>query len=136
MRGVIEHHIVQLGVIVCDTLGNFSACLQVEQDVDERLPPERESDFILGLGRTAVRISLDRSLKGFEPASSMMKERDRLVQSRPRKIKQQSLKFAEGACSGSRLLGGLDDVVRASAFDEKVTAPPTAVRIAMTRLIF
>ena len=104
--GIVEHHVVQLGVVVRDAFRHPAARLQVEQHVHHRFVAQAEIDLPLHRGGAIARVFLDGRAQSVEPPAAVMKVRNRFVQSWRRQVGQLPLKQAKSLRSFASL-GGL-----------------------------
>ena len=113
LRRVVQHHVIELRVVVRRPLRQHALGLQVDQPRGHRLAPQGEIDFRSGQFRAVRDIGLDRLFQGRETLGRIMEISDRIVQPRRGQVGQQPLKASERLRRLEGLRGRLDGVIGA-----------------------
>ena len=128
-RFVVEHHVVELRVIVRDTLGNFATGVRREQYVHHGLLIESESN-LAGCNFAALDlIAFDRGFQPFKPLSGVVEVRDGDRKILCGQIAEQALEVSECESGLIRLGRGFSGFKGFHSFDKKERAPETIVGV-------
>ena len=122
----VEHHVVELGVVVRDALGDFALRQSVKDHVRNLLLFAGELDLAFGLGRAVELVLLNRLLQRGKAPARVVKMRNGLGQALSGQIHQQALKPPEGLARFIGLDRRLHRFVRAHALDKHERAPALA----------
>ena len=121
---VVEHDVVELGVVVGDAFGDFTLRAALQKTAEGVGAGFHEGDFRLHVLGAVEGILLDGGLEGLVTLHRVVEVRDGLVQTRLREVCHHVLEVGEGFAHELRLMGALDLVVGLGAFHEDVHTPP------------
>ena len=131
---IIDHNVIDLGVIVSDSLGQITALVQIEQDVHHLLALHDPVD-VLSAGRySACGIIVYRFLKGVEPHPRVVEIWNGVPESRPRQVHQCLLESAEASSRFASQYRAVHVVMGAGTFDVDVGAPVVSGIVAVPQV--
>ncbi len=130
----IQHHVVELGVVVGDALRDFSLRHGVQDDVHDPFVFQGELDFRLRILGAVVVVLVDGLLQGGEALPGVVEIRDGFVQPPARQVHQQMLELPKGAARLEGLLRRLHRLERLHSLHENERAPDFTVPVLIIRL--
>ena len=131
---IVQHHIVQLGIIVRTAQGQFPGFQVIHHHVAVRLAGKIPVYFLLHFLHAPQGVGLDGFFQSRQAGSSIVEIGNGFEQGLSGQVCRELLELAEGARRFLALLGSFNLVIRACAFNERVHAPAVAVRIQGVRL--
>ena len=131
LRGVVQHHVVELRVVVRRPLRQDALRLQVDQPRGDRLAAQGEVDLRPGQPGAIGRVGLDGLFQGGKTLGRVVEIGNRVVQSRRRQVGQQALEPPERLGRLVGLLRRFHGVIGPGALDEDVSPPAFALGIDM-----
>ena len=127
-RAVVDHDVVELGVVVGDPLGDEARGQAVDDDARVLLPGQDEIDLGPDAAGAAVRVEFERGQEGVVALPGVVEIRDGLVEPPARQAGQHLLEVAEGLRGRVDVPEVLDLVVGPGAVDVAEHPPVGALR--------
>ena len=131
---VVQHHVVELGVVVRHALGDLALLATLQQTAEGVGARHDEVDLGLDVLGAVEGVLLDGGLERLVALHGVVEVGDRLMEAGVGEVRHHVLEAGEGLAHQFRLLRALDLVVGGSALDKDVHTPPVAIGVVIDRL--
>lgn len=131
---LVEHHVVELGIVMGDAGRDFAAGFGVDEGGDDLVLGLGEGDFAFGdLGAVEL-VAFDGAKEAFEAFGGVVKVGDGGGEFVGGQVGEEVLELAEGVTGLGGLFRGFDGVETADAIDEDEGPPEAALVVDVERL--
>ena len=127
LSGLVEHHVVELRVVVRDALRDAALSHFLEDDVDDLLVLQGKADLGFRLRDSFARVGLDGGQEGVVAATGVVEMGDGIGEAGAADVGEGELKVTEGLTGLVGVFEGGDGFVGFDALDEDEGAPAGAV---------
>ena len=123
MGSIIDHNIVQLGVIVCYAKRQFASLLKIYQSMSQLFSFQNKLDFFLNICRASADILFHSLFEIRESLHRIVEIGDGLMKSLRRIVRKETLKITKSQCTLVKILIIFHLVKTGGILDKQIRSP-------------
>ena len=132
-RCIINHNVIQLGIIMCNTQRQLSLILHIAQDMCQFCAVQHKLNLFFHICCSVTYIFFHSSFKLIQPVHRIMKIYDGLMKSFCRIVCKQPLEMSESNCTLVKIFLIFYHVIACGIFNEQIYSPVFPVLIYIIR---